>query len=554
MNFSRIARIGVALLSGVTGSVILAAQPSSTIQSSTVGYYPTYQETDIMTLSDYDYLRAQGGMLGGPDFDRLATPGGVFPNEERYGPAADVGRALRPVDYVLRPFTPGETLAIQGPTSESWFQLAGGFPFLTRNYHPERTTMVDMFGFGAAEYSPLFFDVLSISALGVYVEGSGQGFGRGGLDDGFLAALSMDFRAGMVLTDRTSLNVGGELYFIITPDLDFQVYVDAGALSALADFNMQWESGGWDFRIFDQMIPFSARHFLMDETVQNAGIQQVGHYWVGVPNFVESGSWWDSRQHYLVNTAGFTAGTFVSDSVRFLAGFGRVDTWLWKNFAEHTPTEYVSAGLFYDGYELWIAPSVLYTLTMHNFQDFAQTLTLNLTAPITPNLTAYGSFGYHWSDQFDGFDWSVGLLHRLSDRLTHSLEYASGYCDALVGDDFIGNRLTYQVGYQLGPRVSLSAFAGWYEGIAGISDQMTFGAYANIALWNYTWLRLSGAYYETESYKTADDTSANSWLYGVSISHRLAERLNAELSYEYIDSGAGRYNETAVMLRLTRTF
>lgn len=414
--------------------------------------------------------------------------------------------------------------------------------------------MASMFGMESTQNSPIFFDVLSISAIGIYVDGSGPRFDDGSMEDGFLSALSVGLRAGWGVTDRTSLILAGEFYFVLSPDSDFQFYADAGGLGALASINLQYELGGWDVRFFDDLVPFSSRDLLRGETYQGGGMQQAGHYYVGIPDFVESGSWWDSNQNYIVNTAGFTAGTFIGESLRFLAGFGRVDTWVMNDFDEHSEHEYLSAGLFYDGYELWVAPSITYTMMTHDFKDPIQTLMVNLVAPISPNVTAYGGFGYNWGEVYDGFNWNVGLQNALTDRLTHSIAYSSGYHDAIVGEDFIGNRASYQIGYQIGPRIHLSGFAGWYEGGDGSPDATSIGASADFALGNYTFLQLGGAYYDTDGDSDAPESSGTSWMYTISLSRRLAERLNGQLAYEYVDSGIGLYQESAIIIRLTRTF
>ena len=562
MNLFYKSGFGAACVACLLLPATVSAQDSENVVEQNVGYFPTFQESGILATRDYDYPRSSGGALYGPDLDRWAATGGPWPYEYQDGGLSRLQRFMQPVDYILRHLTPGETLAVQGPLSESWFQVGGGFPFLSRTYHPEKSSMASMFGMESTLYSPIFFDVLSVSAFGIYVDGSGPGFDESGLEDGFLSGLSFDIRAGWGITDRTSLLIATQLYFIFSPDFDVQFYADAGALSAIASFNFQFELGSWDFRIYDDLIPFSARHLLYDESFQGDGMQQAGHYYVGIPNFVESGDWWNSRQHYLVNTAGFTAGTFIGESLRFLTGFGRVDTWLWNDFDQHSPSEYLSAGLFYDGYELWIAPSLVYNMMTQDFQDPAQSLMLNMVAPISPNVTMYGGAGYFWSDTYDGYTWNAALQNRLTDRLTHSLSYSSGYHDAVVGDDFLGNRVAYQINYQIGPRVNLAAFAGWYQGAdQGVEDGVdgadatSIGASASFALGNYTWLQLSGAYYDTDDdTATPDGASGESWYYSVTLSRRLAERLNGELAYEYVDSGIGRYRESALLFRLTRTF
>lgn len=526
------------------------------------GYFPTYQESGILMSGDYDYPRGIGGALSGPDMDRWGATGGIWPYEYQSSGLSRLQRWLQPADYIFRPLTPGETLAVQGPTSNSWFQLGGSFPFLTRTYHVERATSArllggmgategpeDGFGRGWLENSPVFFDILSVTAHALYVDGSGPGFES--LDDGFFSALSFDLRAGWGMTDRTSLVINGQLYFIFTEEGDVQFYLDAGGMSAFANFNYQVELGPWDIRIFDDLTPFSSRHLFFDETYRGE-IQQAGHYYVGIPDSVEPTDWWDSRQHYLLNTAGITAGTFIGESLRFMAGFGRVDTWLWDDFGEHTGHEYTSAGIFYDGYDFWLAPSLTYTLQTEDFDNAQSTVMLNAVAPISPNITFNGGVGWAWGEYYEGWNWNLGLNYQQTDRLHHSLGYASGYQDVLVGDDFLGNRLDYGIRYQLGPRLDLGGYAGWFHGTEDRPDAFHMGGSLTAALGNYSTLRFLVGYLDTDYDKIEGD--GTQWMYNVTYSRQLAERLHGQLSYEYIDSGPGLYDESIVMLRLTRTF
>lgn len=517
----------------------------------TVGYFPTFAESEILASGDYDYPREIGGPLSGPDLDRWGSTGGIWPYEYQANGLNRMQRFLQPVDYLLRPLTPGEGLSVQGPTSNSWLQMGGSFPFLSRTYHPERSTFADMFGMEATQYSPLFFDVLSISAIGIYVDGDGPGYADTGLEDGFISALSFDIRAGWNLTDRTALLVAGQVYFVFSDDSDVQAYLDAGQMAAFASINLQEQVGSWDLRLYDDLTPFSGRRLFFDETYSGE-IQQAGHYWVGIPDSTESSNFFDSRQHYLLNTAGFTAGTYVGSSLRFLMGLSRMDTWLWDDFDQHSASEYLSAGLFYDGYDLWLAPSITYTGHTQDFDNLQNTLMLNAVAPISPNITLNGGIGYAWGEFFDGWNWTVGLQHQLTDRFRHSLTYSSGYQDVLIGDDFIGSRFDYGFSYQLTGRAYLAGYAGVFQGGDTRTDALNVGLSFNMALGNYTWFRALVGYQDFD-YGGISGGGEN-WLYNLTISRRLAERLNAELSFEYQDNGVGRYQESVVMLRLTRNF
>lgn len=521
-------------------------------EGQTVGYFPTFVESDMLTSANMDYTREIGGPLSGPDLDRWGATGGIWPYEYQAGRLNRMQRFLQPVDYILQPLTPGEGYFIQGPTSNSWLQMGGSFPFLSRTYHPERSTFADVFGMDATQYSPFFFDLLSVSFIALYVDASGPGFEATGLDDGFISALSFDIRAGWNLTDRTSLLVAGQVYFVFSDDSDVQAYLDMGQLGAFASLNLQEQVGSWDLRIYDDLIPFSGRRLFFDETYSGE-IQQAGHYWVGISDATEDLNYFDSRSHYLLNTAGFTAGTFVGNSLRFLLGAARMDSWLMNDFDEHGASEYLSAGLFYDGYDLWLAPSLTYTAQTQDFDNLQNILTLNAVAPISPNITLNGGVGYGWGDAYEGWQWNVGLQHQLTDRFRHSLSYSSGYQDVLIGDDFIGSRFDYGFSYNITGRAYLAGYAGLFEAGDNSSDALSLGLSFNFALGDYSWFRALVGYMDSDD-NSFGTGGGESWIYSVSLSRRLAERLNGELLFEYYDNGVANYEESVVMLRLTRSF
>ena len=511
------------------------------------------RESSILATGDYDYERGTGGALNGPDLERLAATGGIWPYEYSAGQMSRLQRFMQPVDYILRPLTPGETIAFQGPLSESWFQVGGAFPFLTRTYHPEKSSFANLFGMEATQYSPFFFDILNISAYAVYVDSAGLGPAESKAVDGaFLSALSLSFRVGWGLTDRTSLVIGGQVFFILTDETDVRFFVDAGQLGGLVNLNYQVQAGRWDLRIFDDLTPFSVRNLVLNQAYQG-DISWGGRYWVGLPDSIESGDWWSGDNYSLVNTAGITAGTFVGDSLRFLAGFSRVDVMRFNDLGDSQGNEIASAGLFYDGYDLWIAPSLTYTLFTTDFTNPQHLMMANGVAPLSPNLTAHAGVGYSWGDRYDGLNWTLGLNYLQTSRLSHQFYYASGYQNALVGKDYIGERLEYGVQYQLGSRVSIGGYGGWFTSDSD-SDGVHIGGVVNIALGNYSWLRVSGGYLKhTGNNNNSIDSTMQ--FYNVTFSRRLAERLEGNLTYEYITNDSGpELDRSMMMLKVTRTF
>ena len=115
MNLSRQKAIGVWCLISLILYCVAPAQDQWGAVEKSVGYYPTFQESGMLASGDYDYERSSGGGVYGPDLDRWAATGAIWPYEYQDGGLSRLQRFMQPVDYVLRPLTPGETLAIQGP-------------------------------------------------------------------------------------------------------------------------------------------------------------------------------------------------------------------------------------------------------------------------------------------------------------------------------------------------------------------------------------------------------------------------------------------------------
>lgn len=545
-------RLGYAgLVVVLAGSVTVR---SAEVEDQAVGYYPTFLESTYLATGDYDYERGTGGVLNGPDLDRLAATGGIWPYEYNAGQLSRLQRFMQPVDYILRPFTPGETIAFQGNTGESWMQLGGAFPFLTRSYHTEKSSFADLFGMDATQYSPFFFDILNISFYAAYVDSSGLGAIESKAVDGkFLSALSLAFRVGWGLTDRTSLIIGGQVFFIITDETDVRFFVDAGELSALVDLNIQFEVGKWDFRVFNQLRPFSAKGIILNEA--NSGdLTWGGRYLMPVPSNVDSSDWWDESNYLLANAAGVTAGAWLGSSIRFLAGFTRFDTWRFSDFKEDGGREITSAGLFYDGYDLWVAPALTYSLFTADFGSPEHQVLLSGVAPLSPNITVYGGVGYNFGDLYDGYRWSFSVRYNQSARLMHQFFFESGYQSGAIGKSFTGNTMGYSVQYQMGSRITLGGVLGWYSDDSGVGDGATAVATLNVALGNYSWLRVAGGYLDMGSLP-GNSNNPSQYFYDITFARRLAERLEGQLSYQFIqnttDNGADR---SLILLKLSRSF
>lgn len=541
---------------------MLSAQEPS-LPERAEGFYPTYQDTGHGTLLgtwDADYYRSLGGGLQPADLDRWAATGGIWPVEEETGPVSQMHRATNWMDYILRPVTPGEDNVIQGPLQNSYFELGASFPFLSRSVHAEQTHFARIFGDKATQYSPFYFDVLAISAYAILDDINGPG--AVGFEDGFSSALSIDVRGIFRITHNTSVTITGEVFFVFTGDADVGLYATAGAPGAFVNFNMEEELGAWDVRVFDNFYPYSPRAILMEESY-NGVVDTTGTLSHGLIDSLDTGNWWDTEDTFVVNSAGFTLGRFLGENFRFLSGFTRIDRWLWNDFDQHSAAEYLSAGLFYDAYDWWVAPSLTYTLRTTEFDDPQHVVSLNATAPITVNITANAGFGYSFGDFGDGYYTHLGFVYQQNERLVHTLQYTSGYQNSSVGEEFFGERLSYGASYSLGPRTHLGAVLGWMNDAETGSDHYDAGVSMTMALGNYTWFRTYAGYLD---YNFGNETrqfgknTGTTWLYSATLGSQLATRLHGEISAEFIQNDrndnnrANGYEELIFMLRLTRTF
>jgi len=551
---------GFLIATGIVSGFLQAEDLPLPVPGEVEGFYPTYMDTGggmLLGLSNPDVYRSNGSPLQPPDLDRWASTGGIWPYEIETGPVSEMHRATNWLDYIFRPLTPGETTVIQGPTSESWFQLGASFPFLSRNAHAEQTHFARIFGDEATQYSPFYFDVLAINAYAIYDDINGPGAAN--VDDGFASALSIDVRGIFRITHNTSLTIHGEVFFVFTDDADVGYYIEAGTPGAFVNFNLQEEVGAWDVRIFDDFYPISSRSVFMSDTYRGV-VDVTGHQYLGIPHRVDGGAWWDTEGTYIVNTAGLTAGRFLGESLRLLAGFARTDRWNWDDFGDHRPEEYFGVGIYYDAYDWWIAPSLTYTLRTTDFNDPQNFLALNATAPITSNISANAGVGYSFGDIDNAAYWHIGVTYLQTERLTHTFTYSSGYQDTDIGDDYFGDSLAYGCSYRMGPRTQFGLTSAWQNDANSGATGYNAGLSMTTALANYTYMRLFAGYFNYNWDSRFTDSDGTTWMYGATLGTQLLTRLNGEISAEYVkhDTSPGTsksdYNEFLLMLRLTRTF
>ena len=521
------------------------------------GFFPTLQ--DGMVLSgpngaNPDYMRSTGGALNGPDMGTItAGTDSPWPYQTQPTPMSQLQRMLVPFDYILQPLVGGWGYNLgQSETGFSSFDIGGNIPALTRSYSPERSHAAFLWP-NAPLYSPLFFDVLNVSALAAY----GHGSRPSPTGDGFIAGISTDIRGVLRLTDRTSFMVDGQFY--LTWDEDggadsgFGLFFTSGQPTAFATFLHQFEYGEWDFTIFDYMGAVSGWNMFRQQTYEGAFAQTIGAS-IGIQEFqFDRGDWFDANRAWLYNHAGIRAGAFVSRDLRLLLGFTRRDTWSFDGFDHAQGSEMWDAGLYYNNNAWWIAPSVTWTSYSRDFEFIQHALWVNATAPLSPNITALGGVGYTFGDDVGNrMLWRVGASWQMTRRLTSEFYYSQGYNSPDVGDSWLGTMLSYRINWAIGPRVNVGYYASWMDTDRTNVNLFSQGAYADYALGNYSSIR---AFVGRQD--ASGDRDSNTTIYSVELSSRLAARLYGVLGYRNSDFQSDNGvdgNWGTAYIKFTRTF
>lgn len=552
------ASLGVVGVSAEESSVVDVMPAPPTGIEADPGFFPTLQDSAVLSGpqgGDPDYFRSSGGALNAPDLPYQAAADEFWNYQTQPNPMSRLQRILLPFDYVLQPLTRGWGYNVgQSETGFSSFDLGGNVPGFTRSYSPERSQASFLLGEKFTRNSPLFFDVLNVSVLGAY----GHGSRPSSVGDGFIAGISTDIRGVLRLTDRTSFMVDGRLYLTWDEDSGadsgFGLYFTSGQPTAFATLLHQVEWGTWDFTLFDYAGAISGWDMFRSQTYDGAFAATIGAS-IGIQDYeVDRGDWFDTNRAWLYNHSGLRAGTFIGRDWRFLAGFTRRDTWSFDGFDHRQGSELWDAGLYYNNNGWWFAPSINWTSYSNDFEFVQHALWVNATAPLSPNITAYGGVGYTFGpDQGDRFLWRVGASWQMTDRLMSFFDYSQSYHSPDVGDSWLGTMLGYRVQWAIGPRAKIGYSASWTSADRTSDDVFSQGVFGDYALGNYCDLHALVGRQDRD----ANGISSDTMVYSLELRARLAARLFGVVGYrnsDYTSDIGPDGNWGTAYIRLTRTF
>lgn len=530
--------------------------PLPTGITSDPGFFPTFQESVLLSGPmgrDPDYSRRQSG---GSDLNHYAASGDFWSYETQPTPMSRLQRMLVPFDYLFQPFVPGWGYNIgQSETGFNSFDISMPMGGITRHYHPEESHAAALFGMGYTQYSPIYFDLLSVSALVAYGHGSGPGLP----DGGWIAGMSADLRFVLKLTDRTSFMLNGSFYLTWDDgeggDSGFGTYFSSSVTPmAFGTLLHQFEIGQWDITVFDMIGAYSGWDLFRDQIGDGAIADTIGAS-IGISEYnIDRGSWFDTDDATLYNQAGIRAGTFVNRDLRLLLGFVRNDSWFFDGFDHRDGHEQWNAGLYYNNNGWWIAPSLTWGSMSRDFQFQQHYVSLNATAPLTPNITAQGGVGYTFGDDVgDSLTWMAGLDWNMTKRLRSWIHYGQGYHTPIVGDSWLGTTLSAGARWMIGARASLAYTATWTDSDSDGSQAFTQGIGADYGIGNYTTIYGFIGHQELSS----SLIDGRILVYNVELVTRLATRLTGTVGYRNTDTSYGGSEDVTAgtfYLSLTRTF
>lgn len=562
----------LAVSSVPVGSGLFAAGPRSSVDSSPEvvvgvgddsmpGYYPTWQSSQPAasgrvygTPGDVAGYSRTGWPTGGvtmqyrPDLGTETAPI-ISPYLLRNNTLPD-GRATvgHRVDDVLSPLVPQSALYYgeDGRTATSVNTNLG--LYLERDIDIEASQI---------KAGPLFIHFTQLDAVALYSDISGP-YAKELPDDGWIAAITLQFDMDLRLSPRTFFEVHGGVYYTPTNN-SFGFYANS-ASTTYAHFEHTIEIDRWDITFYDYLDIITPLTYLLQYGSNGSAYDRSGLYAVG---FLSNGfeRSFDSQQLYFRNAIGVRASTFIKSDLRLTTGYEHYDMWFSKDLDYQGGLDHFNAGLFYEPKDLWFLPWGTYdAYFFENFRESLQEFYTGVTLPISRSLLGYARVGYAWSegDRGEGtedgtFVWDVGLQHKIDRQWSQSAVFGNSYRVSPLLETTHGMYSSYSLDFK-------SAYSTFYAGgnftwahIEPRGDYSSiYTAYTGINLDDLTSIRGTVIYAPTD-FAIGD---REVWLYRAELNRLLTPTLTLQLIYQLTDYHTtqkdGSYVDNMFMLTLSK--
>lgn len=427
---------------------------------------------------------------------------------------------------LLTPVMPARTM-VSGPLGDGRFtsSLGGGLPFLHSGHEA---------GF-VQPLGPLALDIYAITFTGLYSDLK-QGQARAADDGGFLAAISLQGALTLSLGESAYLGIGFTVYYLPTVNRTGLYFGNGGAATS-AVFRYETDLGRWHVTVADDARVFHPLDDLLDDYEVDE-VAVAGRYRFGRPEGLGNRPFFAEDIYYL-NTVSATASTQLDEYWTLQTHVGHRDVWTTSDFGDVSNQIFAGASLSYDSPEYWAKPWLSYNYYELENEKLLQShqLMAGVSLPFTPTFQLSARAGWLFFD-YDGIAnrqhvlWELGAVHRINERLTHSL--FGGYTQAITdyGDAFVGSYWRYTLAYRPeGSNWQFSAIVRGddndYDGTRGLS----YGLQATCAVTETTRLTFTGA----KAHYVRAGLDYDRWILRASLYHAFSPSITGILSYQYSD-------------------
>jgi len=448
---------------------------------------------------------------------------------------------FRPIDSLFGWFAPHEAIVFESPDAHTVTASADlAFPLgVTRNFDPSQA-MIKM--------GPAYFDVLYAGAGVLFSDY--EGTPELSHEDGWIGVLELGVRGAARLTDNLYIIGTGYLFYLPFEDRFGFNFAGSGAGGTYLRVGYEFQTGPWDWFMYDQFQAYSPFHDLF-ENVDEGAIDQSGRYRFGLYDTGKStNEFFEEDNVYFVNEVGVrgTAPVFNNDW-RVWTQVDHRDIWKTMDFDDHLDTYHAGVRLGYEGDVIPFSPYVSYDVSaFDNFDRLFHHVMVGGKERISENLTFSGTGGYVWStgkgDTLDSYLWSANLYHTMTERTSHSLGGGQTYNESLIGETAVTQYLQYQLSHRLTNRVSGNLFGQYGESEVVVPDtgnieSLSVGARLNIRPWDFSLVTLSAFYQEFEDVGGGEFGNFDRWVYRAAWQYKIFSRTYSILSYQFEDYSGG---------------
>ena len=399
---------------------------------------------------------------------------------------------------------------------------------------------------------PLAFDVNSVGVVALHSELKGPA-AQLLPDDGFLGALLFNTELMLHVSDSTYIYIRVTPYYIFTENR-LGLWLGDGGLSTYGNLSYAAYVRDWEIKLDDRVGLYSVSHDLLElDGLEVDEIAVSGRHRIVPVEVSSTASPFSEDSLYITNRASLKASNWLDQDWKISLGGDRWDSWRFSNLEKRSEINRLGAAVFYESPDLWFLPWASYDwFNLNDSQMVLQQASLGATLPFTARFHAYAKVQGIWLETEQNDDqerpgWQVGLIHRPSSSLSHSVFVANTFFIDEVGDSFVGNYWRYSLRYApVSGNFSAAAYVAQADNELSDAQLATLGFRLSQRLSFRSSLSVDGAVVDHED--RAGNTT-KTFLTRVSFLQKLTPTVSGRLTYQMLEHESS-FEERLFMLNL----